>query len=194
MPSRLSRLGRVVPFPNATRTAHGTSFARSAHCDTVANRRLAVSGRSSEMYSCIISRIINMRVVLMGVLVCALSEPVMARPRHVGHTVPSTIRHFEPAERLTIQHEMVTSNGRSTEHVHMSFYTLGRLFDLELEPNHLFAPDHRTLWLSDGRADEDATEPFLYKGRLVNDPASWARIAIRNGAVEGMISTADEIY
>lgn len=109
------------------------------------------------------------------------------------------IRHFEAVERLAAPATLQSPRGGGgasaavKPHV-ISFRTLGRRFDLEIEPNESVTQGAEILWIGeDGVAMEAPTAAF-YRGRLLGEPDSWVRFTLRDGAWEGMISTPNEVY
>ena len=76
----------------------------------------------------------------------------------------------------------------------MSLSALGRDFDLELELNPIFAPGAKNLWIDDSGVVEEEPERILYKGRVKGEDDSWVRVALRDGALDGVVWTPDETY
>jgi len=108
--------------------------------------------------------------------------------------MPTAIRHFESAEHIVVQSARGPQTALQAPSTSVSFRSLGRQFDLDLEPSNLFARTHRTVWTGGGREDDDVPVDFLYRGSVQSEPGSWARIRIRHGELDGMIWTPNEIY
>jgi hypothetical protein len=131
--------------------------------------------------------------VLFAVLTVGLIRIAAAQNRGRGNR-PTAIRHFESAEHMVVQsarRPRATSQAPTTS---VSFRSLGRQFDLEVESSDLIAPAHRTVWIGDDRENEDVPVDFLYRGHVRGVPHSWVRLSIRNGKLDGMIWTPTETY
>ncbi|MEW6367591.1 MAG: M12 family metallo-peptidase [Acidobacteriota bacterium] len=108
--------------------------------------------------------------------------------------MPDKIRYFE----------LVTMAGREPGQSHatdagvsrreVSFSAFGRNFTMQLEPNDLFAPDSRNTWIGSSGRDVEAPAAVFYKGELAGEAGSWARVTLTGGSIDGMISTADDVY
>jgi hypothetical protein len=128
-------------------------------------------------------------------LVGAASARVTIPP---GSGVPPTIRYFERVRGFSsnrpAQGGAAARRGTASSRLEVSFRTLGRNFDLELEPNDLFAPGAVNLWVGRGGTLEEEPKAAFYRGRLKNEPNSWVRVSVRNGVVDGVVTTPDEMY
>src|SRR5258708_3484156 len=124
-------------------------------------------------------------LIVMSVLLANVAD---ARPTLPRTGVPASIRYFEPVTRVT--HHAVPG----TRKLGVSLETLGKQLDLELEPNELFTQGAKDVWIGDTTLTERAPAIELYKGRVKGEPDSWVRLSMRNGGMDGMISTANEIY
>jgi hypothetical protein len=79
--------------------------------------------------------------------------------------------------------------------VELSFHTLGRQFDLKLEPHSPFAQGATVHWVDDeGVVVEPADGGTYYRGRIEGDPGSWVRITMRGDALAGVMASGDEMY
>jgi hypothetical protein len=108
--------------------------------------------------------------------------------------VPRSVRHFEGAGKITKRELAEQRVPRRGQRLGISFNALGRSFDLDLESNELLTPGARILVVGPDGTREESSSIELYKGRLSGDPDSWVRVSVRQGALDGMIWTRDEIY
>ncbi|MGD0950586.1 MAG: M12 family metallo-peptidase [Candidatus Binatia bacterium] len=131
--------------------------------------------------------------VLIAALTVGLIGIAAAQDRGRGSR-PTAIRHFESAEHMVMQSADRLGTASHAPRTSVSFRSLGRQFDLEVEPSDLITPAHRTVWIRDDRENEDAPTDFLYQGHVQGVPHSWVRISIRNGLLDGMIWTPTETY
>ena len=113
--------------------------------------------------------------------------------------VPSSIRYLESVTFSADADSSAPGSGamqtRSrSKRLAVSFNTLGRSFDLDLEPNDLFAPGAKNVWIDDaGKVEEEPSRVF-YRGRLKGSRDSWVRMTVERGTIDGMIWTPDEVY
>lgn len=70
----------------------------------------------------------------------------------------------------------------------------GARFVLRLAPVSPFAPGARDLWVDATGVTEEVPAEIFYRGRVAGAPRSWARIALRAGALAGVIWTPAEVY
>jgi hypothetical protein len=105
--------------------------------------------------------------------------------------VPHSIRHFERTGKIMRRQ---LAGQRLRQRLAINFNALGRSFDLDLESNDLLAPGARVLVVGPDGTREESSSIELYKGRLADDPESWVRVSVRQGALDGMIWTRDETY
>lgn len=106
-------------------------------------------------------------------------------------TIPSNIHHYEVvAATATSQLAADASTGKQE----LSFNALGRGFDLELEPNPLFAKGARNLWIGDKGERSEVPAAAFYKGQVKGDRQSWLRLTMKNGELDGIIRTRNEVY
>ena len=130
---------------------------------------------------------------LIAVLIVGLIGIAAAQDRGRGSR-PTAIRHFESAEHMVVQSARMPRTASQAPRTSVSFRSLGRQFDLEVESSDLIAPAHRTVWIGDDRENEDVPVDFLYRGHVRGVPHSWVRLSIRNGKLDGMIWTPTETY
>jgi hypothetical protein len=131
--------------------------------------------------------------VLIAVLTVGLIGIAAAQTRGRGSR-PTAIRHFESAEHMVMQSARRPRTASQVPITAVSFRSLGRQFDLEVESSDLITPAHRTVWIGDDLENEDVPVDFLYRGHVRGVPQSWVRLSIRNGKVDGMIWTPTETY
>jgi hypothetical protein len=128
---------------------------------------------------------------LIGLLTLGLNRSVTAQPIPSGNGVPVSIRHVESV----VTSRAPRAAGRAgAGKLQVAFDTLGRHFDLNLEPNDLFTPDSRVLWVGDGAAIEQAPSNIFYRGEVAGQPGSWVRVTLQDGVLNGVIWTPEEMY
>lgn len=129
-------------------------------------------------------------------LVClAFGVAVPANAQDEADETTSSIRYFEPV--VDVSSSASSSSARSaasSARFGLSFRTLGRSFDVELEPNDLFVEGAKTTWIDDSGIVEAEPQRIFYRGRLRGDNESWARLTLRDDTMEGMVWTPDETY
>ena len=118
-----------------------------------------------------------------------------ARQSNPGEGVPDTIHYYETVAMMSSAAEASNQAQSGAGTVELSFETLGRHFDLKLEPHSLFAPGATVRWVDDtGSVVEPAGGGQFFRGRVDGDPNSWVRLTFRGDALAGVISTDDEMY
>ncbi len=136
----------------------------------------------------------------MGVMAVCMA-PGIAQAREseqVASGVPENIRYYESvammSPRQTAAASTASTGGVKTEEI--SFFTLGRQFDLKLEETHPFAPGATVHWVDDtGEVAEPAeANGQFFSGRVEGDAQSWVRLTKRGSALAGMVATDDELY
>lgn len=136
---------------------------------------------------------VNLTSVLISIHVLLASPaflgPAAARPTEPRDGIPRGIRHFEPVVDFELQ-----PHPRRSRALRAGFAAFRRHFELELEPNRLIAPDAKVIWIGDETLVEEPPSLPLYKGRLAGEPQSWVRFSLRDGDLEGLIWTPEEIY
>jgi hypothetical protein len=136
------------------------------------------------------------------IVAAALATPGAAlarRTQEPGDGVPDSIRYYESVAMMSSSRGAAAQAGRASEQAdgtaELSFYTLGRQFDLQLEAHAPFAPGAVVHWVDDrGVVDEPADGSGFYRGHVEGDPTSWVRLALRDGAMSGIASTGGELY
>jgi len=100
-----------------------------------------------------------------------------------------------------LYYETVVMSGAATQAAgrggtrELSFHTLGRRFDLTLEPHSPFAQGATVHWVDEtGEVVEPPETGMHYRGRIQGDPDSWARITIHGTALGGVMASGDEMY
>lgn len=114
-----------------------------------------------------------------------LTASLFCSALHAVESGSIALAHFEPLQRLSIQ-AAGNNNGvqklQGAASVTLSFDALGRVFDLQLEPNER---------LSSAIPRDDI---YAYRGTIVGQPDSWARIVIYNGMPRGLIWDGTEMF
>ncbi len=105
-----------------------------------------------------------------------------------GQTGGVQVTYYEPLQRVEFDKGATTANEGLTESaaVRFRFDAMGRSFDLLLEPNSNFLSASARASLPDSIG--------IYRGRLANNPDSWARLVIHDGVATGMFSDGDELF
>jgi len=136
----------------------------------------------------------------MTIALAALFAPTPARARHtlqVGDGVPDSIRYYESVAMMSPLAAASTqaAGGPGVKIAELSFYTLGRQFDLKLEAHDPFAPGATVRWVDDGgEVVEPAPGGVFFRGRVEGDATSWVRLTMRGDALAGVVMTGDEMY
>jgi hypothetical protein len=109
--------------------------------------------------------------------------------------VPANIHYWEPVAMMSAAAGS-TAGGDGSGLVEMAFSTLGRTFEVKLEPSDVYAHGATVVWVdATGNVVEPADTYALFKGRLNDDPKSWVRLQINDdGDLAGVVSTDDELY
>ena len=117
-----------------------------------------------------------------------------AQDEHQG--LPDSILYFEPVAMMTSgasAHE--GEGGAAADGMELSFSTLGRDFDLDLELHDPFAAGAKVRWVDDtGVVEEPADDGSHFRGHVKGDPGSWVRLTLRGNALTGIVATGDEMY
>lgn len=132
-------------------------------------------------------------LLLAALAVCLYADETQATPALPQRGSPANVLYFESLKSVTTAAESTAPQARSHNQA-ISFDALGRRFDLQLEPNELFAPGARNVWVGDGGAQTETPTTVFYKGEIKGEPGSWVRVSLRNGIMDGMISSQNEIY
>ncbi len=136
------------------------------------------------------------RTLLTGLVAVSTALTAQAtEAKRPGEGVPGGLLYFEPVARLGLDvGGDKNANAAGPARVALSFSTLGRQFDVELEPSQLYAPGAKIVWVDDQGVVEEEPEHIFYRGRLKGDDESWVRMTVRGDAVAGVIHTPDEMY
>ena len=97
------------------------------------------------------------------------------------------ITHFESLERMSFQRvgEVALDDPQRAQPASMTFDALGRSFVLVLESN--------TSLVSSMSRTAIADNVDVYRGRLTDNPRSWARIVVVDGVPRGLVFDGDEL-
>lgn len=117
-----------------------------------------------------------------------------ARPAQPHQGPSDNVLYFEPLTDVAAKAAASDQQTNGREQLQVSFNAFGKQFDLQLEPNDLFAPHSQNIWINDGTKTVEVATPLFYKGAIKGEPGSWVRISIQNGVMDGMIRTKDETY
>lgn len=138
----------------------------------------------------------NAVVALLSCLSVAFAGPSIARGDPLSGP-PASVRHFESVTDVSSSAGSGTSAPRSAAsngRFDLSFHTLGRSFDMELEPNDLFVDGAKTIWVDDSGVVEMEPEQIFYRGRMRGEDDSWVRLTLQGGTLEGIVWTPEETY
>ena len=120
---------------------------------------------------------------LFFVAMLVFSTALYAAEAYVSHYESLHGMTMHTAERLGTD---VSHRQRTSDRAVLRFEALGKEFDLDLEAN------HRIL---DAMSDDAAFDGIsVYRGRLANNPDSWARITVYKGVPRGMIFDGETTY
>lgn len=107
----------------------------------------------------------------------------------------STVLQYEPVEPITATSSAVSDQAAAVQNtLEISLYAYGRKFELELEPNPIFSDNAENIWVDRQSQTTEAPTITLYKGTVKGAQGSWVRVSLRDGSLDGMIWTQDEIY
>jgi hypothetical protein len=78
----------------------------------------------------------------------------------------------------------------------MSFTTLGRQFDVELEPSDLFTADARVQLVGANGVVQQVpvSRGNFFRGVVTGEDGSWVRLGIEGDELSGIVATNDEVY
>ncbi|MGH7963080.1 MAG: M12 family metallo-peptidase, partial [Candidatus Binatia bacterium] len=107
---------------------------------------------------------------------------------------PSNVLYFEPLTNVSIKTTADTQQADGRGRLQVSFAAFGKQFDLQLEPNNLFAPDAKNIWIDNETKTVEASTPLFYQGEIAGEPNSWIRISMQDGVMDGMIRSKEETY
>jgi hypothetical protein len=136
-------------------------------------------------------------IALVAVALIALATPSEARRSDDPSAgLPSSIKHYEPVAMMSAAAASGTGR-RKGALVELAFATLGREFELQLEPSDVYAQGATIVWVDEAGSVVEPAEATgrFYKGRLRDDPESWVRLRLGDGGeLAGVVATAAEIY
>lgn len=117
---------------------------------------------------------------------------VVAAPRSLDTSVERRLdEHFYRFESYELDLSAIEQQARQQKRVTLELG--GRVLELELEPISLRTRDYKRVVQTDSGAVELPAGPVAtYRGRLVDDPGSEARLVITAGLFQGFIRTAEE--
>lgn len=134
-------------------------------------------------------------IVTLAVLGSVSVASAGRRSHRPAAAVPDSIHYYESVAMMSGAVANQAAAPTDSKTLEVSFYTLGRVFDLKLEAHDPYAPGAVVRWVDDaGVVDEPAPTGIFFRGRVEGDPASWARITLRGDALAGVVSTDDELY
>jgi sugar lactone lactonase YvrE len=76
----------------------------------------------------------------------------------------------------------------------VTFAAFGRTFTATLEPADPYAPGARDVWVDASGSTTEEPQQLFYAGALAGNDQGWLRLAVRNGTLEGVMWTPDDIY
>src|SRR5215470_4691575 len=136
-----------------------------------------------------------MQIATLALLAAVLPGAARAAQRR-PEGLPDSIRYYESVSMMSpaaAANQVAGAAGSPT--MDLSFYTLGRQFDLKLEAHDPFAPGAAVHWVDDaGEVVERPEGGIYFRGHVEGDPKSWVRITLRGDALAGVIETDDELY
>ncbi|MGE0519941.1 MAG: M12 family metallo-peptidase [Candidatus Binatia bacterium] len=136
------------------------------------------------------------RIALSTAIALFASGAVHARENaQAAPGVPESVLYYEPVAMASGAGTAARADkgGAAT----MAFSTLGREFELELEPSDVYAQGATVVWLDDAGRVVEAGEVAgqFYRGRIKGETGSWVRLQVRPGGdLAGVVTTADEMY
>ena len=107
----------------------------------------------------------------------------------VGSNVDGvSLSHYEPLERISVQSQGGQSSQKpgGTAPINLSFDTLGRNFELQLEPN--------ASLLAAIPFEQRLESNIPYRGQIAGSPDSWARIVMVDGMPAGLVWDGEDLY
>ncbi len=108
--------------------------------------------------------------------------------------VPAFIHHFDTVH--VASPAAGTSGANSGGPLTVSFATLGRTFDLALEPSDVFSQGARVHWIGAGGDVQQPADMVgsFYRGTVSGEPGSWVRLGIDGDEMSGIVATDAEVY
>ncbi|MGH8178150.1 MAG: M12 family metallo-peptidase [Steroidobacter sp.] len=117
---------------------------------------------------------------LLAVVVTAAAVPCVAAAQD------ARILYFEPLRSFTPDRDSVLRKSAAPQLRELGFDAFGRRFEMSLDTNHAL--------INQLQSKSTASSLQLYRGRLKNASDSWVRIAVKNGAVQGMFWDGADLY
>ncbi|MGE0519939.1 MAG: M12 family metallo-peptidase [Candidatus Binatia bacterium] len=131
-----------------------------------------------------------------ALMLCMLAvAPVEARPTAPAGP-PAGILHYDTVGLLSPA-DAATQQAKGGGALELGFHTLGRDFNLKLEPNEVYAQGATIVWVDEaGQVEEEAKDSGeFYRGRVDGDPDSWVRVQVGpSGDLAGVVATDSELY
>jgi hypothetical protein len=128
-------------------------------------------------------------------LTLSFTSGALAQQTLTNQGKPSTVLQYEPVEPITAASSALSDQTATAQGaLEISLYAYGRKFELELEPNPIFANNAENIWVDSQSQATEAPSISLYKGTVKGEPGSWVRVSLRDGSLDGMVWTQGEIY
>src|SRR4029079_3846841 len=110
-----------------------------------------------------------------------------------GPGVPAYIHHYSPVH---VASPAAGTAGTAGGPLAMSFTTLGRQFDVELEPSDLFTADARVQLIGANGVVQQVpvARGNFFRGVVTGEDGSWVRLGIEGDELSGIVATNDEVY
>ena len=139
------------------------------------------------------------RIIFLPVLLFfGLANSLQARQVQPHQGPPPTVLHFESITNISTSLSAAGTTAdqpvATDQSLAISFQAFGKQFNLQLVPNDLFAPQAENIWIDGQTTTTETPRPIFYRGEVTGEPGSWVRIGWREGAMDGLIRTKDDIY
>ncbi len=137
-------------------------------------------------------------VFLLVLLFLGLANSLQARQVQPHQGPPPTVLHFESITDISTSLSTAGTTAdqpvATDQSLAISFQAFGKQFNLQLVPNDLFAPQAENIWIDGQTTTTETPRLIFYRGEVTGEPGSWVRIGWREGAMDGLIRTKDDIY
>jgi hypothetical protein len=135
-------------------------------------------------------------LLAVAALATASAAPSAAQGTDGPRGVPPSIHHWEPVEMAAAPVGKGAARRQAAGSTTLSFSTLGRQFDLALEPTEVFADGGRVIWVDDAGSVEEppASTGRFFRGRVEGESGSWVRLRVEGGELSGIVATDGELY
>src|SRR5262245_9542358 len=112
----------------------------------------------------------TLAMTALTILVGATTASARA-PQHPTGDMPAGILYYETVAMMSsTAAASAAASGGAAQPLQLSFHTLGRQFDLALEPNSPFAPGATVRWVDDhGVVEEPISAGPYFRGRVEGD-------------------------